>query len=83
MQMAEAALGGASSRRMTVSEKCPYAPFSRCPLTLPHSYAPSARLAIAGPGQSPSLIVRSAEAGYRISADRTRQKRGPPQPLAL
>lgn len=83
MQMAEMELGNIPSGLVTVSEKCPYAPFARCPLMLPHSFTPSARGAIAGPGKGPALIVRAAEAGYRISADRARHKRGPPRLLPL
>lgn len=80
MQMA---MGYVPSRFITVSEKCPYAPFARCPLMLPHSFTPSARHTVAGPSQGPALIVRAAEAGYRVSADRTRHKRGPPRLLSL
>jgi len=83
MQMADMEMGNIPSGMVTLSEKCPYAPFARCPLMLPHSFTPSARGAIAGPGTGPALIVRAAEAGYRISADRTRHKRGPPPLLSL
>lgn len=83
MQTAEVAAGNIPSRLVTVSEKCPYAPFMRCPLMLPHSFAPSGHWTIAGPRQGPAATVRAAEAGYRISAGRTRHKRGPPRLLAL
>jgi hypothetical protein len=83
MQELEMAVGNIPSRLVTVSEKCPYAPFSRCPLMLPHSFAPSAAHTVARPGQGLVLVVRAAEAGYRISADRSRHKRGPPRLLSL
>jgi hypothetical protein len=50
-------------------------------MMLPHAFAPrlSARIAAAG---LPGAVIAEAEAGYRISSIRTRQKRGPPaQPL--
>jgi hypothetical protein len=81
--VAETAMGEASSLPVTLTEKCPYAPFTRCPLMLPHSFAPSARSTVAGPTPGPALNVRAVEAGYRISADRARHKRGPPRLLAL
>jgi hypothetical protein len=81
--LAEMALENIPSRFVTLSEKCPYAPFARCPLMLPHSFTPSARRTVAGPSQGPAILVRAAEAGYRISADRTRHKRGPPRLLSL
>lgn len=83
MYMAEMMLGQLSSRFVTVQEKCPYAPFAHCPLMLPHSFPPAARRTVAGLSQGPAPIVRAAEAGYRISADRTRHKRGPPRLLNL
>jgi len=83
MMMEEMELGQLSSRFVTVQETCPYAPFARCPLMLPHSFTPPARRGFAQLTQGPALIVRAAEAGYRISADRTRHKRGPPRLLSL
>lgn len=83
MYMAQMMLGQLSSRFVTVQEKCPYAPFARCPLMLPHSFPPPARRAVEGPAEGPTATVRAAEAGYRISADRARHKRGPPRLLAL
>lgn len=83
MQMAEAATANIPSRLVTLSEKCPYAPFAHGPLMLPHSFTPAAQRALEGPAQGPSRIVRAAEAGYRIAADRARHKRGPPLLLAL
>ena len=83
MQMAELMLGNLPSRFATVAEKCPYAPFARGPLMLPHSFTPAGHHTMECPARGPAMIVRSAEAGYRISADRTRHKRGPPRLLAL
>jgi hypothetical protein len=83
MQMAEVALGNIPSRSVTLSEKCPYAPFARGPLMLPHSFTPSPHRTVTAPGQGPAVMVRAAEAGYRISADRARHKRGPPRLLSL
>lgn len=80
--MAEA-MGQAPSRDRTVTEKCPYAPFAGVALMIPHAMAAAYhRVATAGPaGQA--AIVGDALAGYRISADRTRLKRGPPSFLSL
>ncbi len=77
------AMGGVSSRYRMVSEKCPFSPFAHPQLMVPHAFlrnnAPAPHVRTAGP----SFIVREAEAGYRTSADRTRQKRGPPSLLSL
>lgn len=66
----------------SVSSRCPYAPFARVILTLPHAIAvpadPAAALLF-----GPAVVIRQAEAGYRIAADRTRQKRGPPALVTL
>ena len=76
-------MGRMPSPFVVISEKCPYTPFGHAPFVVPHPLAAPTRhaLALAAPG--PAALVRAAEAGYRISADRTRHKRGPPQPLAL
>jgi len=67
-----------SSRTRTIGATCPYAPFSHEALMMPHARSsgrtPSAVAAIAGP----AALVRDVEAGYRISFERSRQKRGPP-----
>jgi hypothetical protein len=72
-----------SSRSQSVAAKCPCCPFGRVALMLPHAFtalsAPPTAVLAAGP----AILVRDAEAGYRISADRTRQKRGPPTLLSL
>lgn len=83
MQMADMEVGNIPSGLTTVSEKCPWAPFAHGPLMLPHSFTPSPHRTIAGLSHGPALVVRAAEAGYRISADRTRHKRGPPRLLSL
>lgn len=71
-----------SSRTRTIGATCPYAPFSHEALMMPHARSsgrmPSAVAAVAGP----AALVRDVEAGYRISFERSRQKRGPPS-LAL
>ncbi|MGB9030480.1 MAG: hypothetical protein WCC27_10205 [Acidobacteriaceae bacterium] len=76
-------MGNIPSRFRVVSEKCPYSPFAHSPLLRPHPYtsvsAPAASRQTAGP----AAIVGAAEAGYRISADRARHKRGPPRLLTL
>jgi hypothetical protein len=66
-----------------VSEKCPYSPFGHSPFLQPHAFAPIGTLSSFGRATGPLSAVRAAETGYRISADRTRQKRGPPRTLAL
>ena len=74
---------GVPSRFKVVSEKCPYSPFGHAPFVVPHPFAAAAIAASANNAPGPAAILRAAEAGYRISADRTRQKRGPPSLLAL
>ncbi len=71
-------LGNIPSRYRVVSEKCPYLPFAQTPLLQPHPFVSVALPASAGPAVGPAAIVRAAEAGYRVSADHTRHKRGPP-----
>jgi hypothetical protein len=76
-------MGNLPSHYRTVSEKCPFSPLAHTPLMRPHAFnsvsAPVASRQAAGP----AAIVRAAEAGYRISVDRARHKRGPPRLLAL
>lgn len=81
MAMAGMGLVNVPSGYVVVSEKCPYSPFTHAPLMLPHVFFRQSAAAI---NSSACLagIVREAEAGYRISADRTRPKRGPPATLA-
>jgi hypothetical protein len=72
-----------SSRYATVASKCPCYPLTRFALMLPHGFAGPARAASLIQTAGPSAVVRDAEAGYRISFDRSRQKRGPPSLLSL
>jgi hypothetical protein len=75
--------GQVPSSDRTITERCPYAPFAGLALMLPHAFAAAHRsIAAAGPA-GPAAMVGDALAGYRISADRTRQKRGPPSHLSL
>lgn len=76
-------VGSIPSSAHVVSEKCPYSPFAPTHLLLPHSCALAAGVDLAGLAFGPAARIRSAEAGYRISGDRTRHKRGPPRLLAL
>jgi hypothetical protein len=76
--MASMMMGAGPSSNETVSEKCPYAPFAGVALMLPHAFAPRGVSVLLGHAVTSAAVVRDAEAGYRISADRTRQKRGPP-----
>lgn len=70
-------MGNIPSRFRVVSEKCPFLPFGHSPFLQAHALAilssPSIRHAA-----GPAAIVRAVQTGYRISADRTRHKRGPP-----
>jgi hypothetical protein len=67
----------------SVAAKCPCCPFGHLALMLPHAFAALSATPAAGLAAGPAILVRDAEAGYRISADRTRQKRGPPTLLSL
>jgi len=71
------------SRYHVVQETCPFSPFGHTPLLQPHAFALLNPQALAGFAAGPAAVVRTAEAGYRISADRTRHKRGPPDSLIL
>lgn len=68
-------------RFVVVSEKCPYSPFTHAQLMLPHVFFRQATSIVDRPA-SLADIVSEAEAGYRISTDRARPKRGPPATLA-
>lgn len=77
------AMGRAPWPYRTVQDKCPYSPFAHLAILIFHGYfrdhPPAA------PAQ-PALLaarVRQAEAGYRISFFRSRQKRGPPRLAAI
>lgn len=79
--MAGMTLQNIPSRFVVVSEKCPCCPFVHAQLMLPHIFFRPSAAFIAHP-TSIAQIVRETEAGYRISADRARHKRGPPATLA-
>jgi hypothetical protein len=81
--MAATMMGRLPSGPSTVTEKCPYAPFAGLALMLPHAFALRGEAGLIGHSIASAALVRDAEAGYRISADRTRQKRGPPSLLSL
>jgi hypothetical protein len=72
-----------SSAHRAIGARCPFAPFARVLLMMPHSLATQAIPAGVTLAVGPAAAVHDAEAGYRISADRTRRKRGPPLLLAL
>ena len=76
-------MGSIPSRFHVVSERCPYSSLGHAPFVVPHPLAASAAPAGANHAPGSAAVIRAAEAGYRISADRTRHKRGPPQTLAL
>jgi hypothetical protein len=76
-------MGNIPSSSHVLSEKCPFSPYAHTPFVQPHAFAATHVPAAAGPAAAPAAVVAAAEAGYRISADRARHKRGPPQPLAL
>lgn len=69
-------------RRLTaVGERCPYDVAPPAIMVLP-PYTPSAPASIfAGILRHPSVVPQT-EAQFRVSFDRTRQKRGPPALLA-
>jgi hypothetical protein len=77
------AMGNIPSRYRTVSEKCPFSPFAHPQLMVPHAFALHNATAVDRLPGSPESIIREAETGYRISADRNRHKRGPPTLLSL
>ncbi|HEY1498013.1 MAG TPA: hypothetical protein VGF88_00410 [Acidobacteriaceae bacterium] len=76
-------VGNIPSGAHVVSSKCPYSPCPATPLLQPHLFAGVSLPAVAGPTAGTAAVIRAAEAGYRISADRARHKRGPPELLAL
>jgi hypothetical protein len=61
----------------TISSNCPYWPAGHLRLMMPHAVATQPAV-VARHAAHPAEVVREAEAGYRISFERTRQKRGPP-----
>jgi hypothetical protein len=76
-------VGSIPSTFHVISARCPYSPFTHGPLMAQHVFAAPADSAFINPASGTANLVREAEAGYRISADRTRHKRGPPTLLSL
>ena len=72
-----------SPRYQTVSGRCPYSPFSGVALMAPHAFAAHTEALTVTRAAGPAAVVREAEAGHRISFNRSRQKRGPPALLSL
>lgn len=73
------AMGWIPPRYRTVSAKCPWSPFAGLSILLFHGYFSYPRPAAAARSAMPAQPVRQADAGYRISFLRARQKRGPPR----
>ena len=74
------AMGGVSvavsSHFRAIAPICPYSSVGHGPLMLPHAFAPCTAAHIAA-AAVPGTAIAEAEAGYRISSIRARQKRGP------
>ena len=66
-----------SSHFRAIAPTCPYSSIGHGPLMLPHAFVPRSATRIAA-AAVPGKVFAEAEAGYRISSIRTRQKRGPP-----
>lgn len=66
-----------SSHFRAIAPICPYSRIGHGPLMLPHALVPRTVARIAST-EVPGTVIAEAEAGYRISSIRTRQKRGPP-----
>jgi hypothetical protein len=75
--------GSIPSSFHVISARCPYSPFIHGPLMPQHAFAAPADSGFPSPATGTGAVIREAEAGYRISADRARHKRGPPQKPAL
>jgi hypothetical protein len=67
----------------TIGSRCPFAPPAGLAVVLPHALAAAQRPIATMHAAGPAAVVRDAEAGYRISHDRARSKRGPPSLLSL
>ncbi len=76
-------VGNIPPSSQVISAKCPYSPFTHALFVQQHPLAAASQPAVFGPSAGPAAIIGAAEAGYRISADRTRHKRGPPSTLTL
>jgi len=77
------AMGLAPWPYRTVQDKCPYSPFAHLSILLFHGYFSHERPFAAAHSAVLAARIREAEAGYRISFSRSRQKRGPPLPDVL
>jgi len=73
----------ASRKITTISGRCPCPPITHLALMLPHALSTQHNSASVAWITSQPAIIREAEAGYRISFHRSRQKRGPPLPVSL
>ena len=79
MHPAEASSAGSAVSR--VAEKCPCCPNSTAAYT-PQLLVPTTASAVfAGLARHPAVAPQT-EASYRVSSDRSRQKRGPPALLS-
>ena len=69
---------GASDRAVTsISDKCPFAPHSMVASQAHHHGLNTSRAIFAGLVRHPAVSPQT-EAAFRVSYDRSRQKRGPP-----
>lgn len=71
------------TQRATIAEKCPYSPQAQAPVSWPDRFAPALSQAIFSGIVHHPAVAPQTEAHFRISFDRSRQKRGPPASLAL
>ena len=82
MMSAEKGVPATGSRILTtISEKCPYTP-GMVVATHPNALAGTSGHAIFAPFVSHPCGVAQTESKWRISRDRSRQKRGPPTLLS-
>ena len=77
------AMGFAPWPYRAVQDKCPYSPFAHLAILLFHGYFSHEQTPAVAHSAVLAARVRQVEAGYRISFSRSRQKRGPPRPIAI
>lgn len=77
------AMGLEPSPYRTVADKCPYSPFAHLSILIFHGYPADQTPVAAAHRIVLAARVPQAEAGYRISFFRSRQKRGPPRLAAI
>jgi hypothetical protein len=77
------AMGQAPWPYRTVQDKCPYSPFAQLAILIFHGYFSHEAPAAAIHAALHAARIPQAEAGYRISFFRSRQKRGPPRLAAI